>query len=688
MSARILSIIASLLLSSGLLVACADQQSKPLSERIRIDPADIPKPKPKQVQQVPSPHQTASAKDTAPPRMEVRSEAEEIEWREARRRDVHCRHSPRFDGEATGDGAPLAEAMRRGDKVAARRAISGGAATFPSLPPAQKRWIDRTRLSGRLNDAVLLGDPGNVKLLLAQGADPNIAFEDDSALSAVAIAARCNRPKALRLLIAAGGEVDRRVLWTDNYRYQNESRPLSLAVDSNALEAVEVLLAAGADPNGLDYNEGFNGYVTAGPPLLQLPSRAIARALLRAGADPNYADPETGLTPLISAAESNAPGLVRLLLQYGANPDIRLRDGRTAAQVARDKGALEALAVLRKPPARLRPDRVVWSAARRRPPGPPAVTGGRGPSSDKKTIVSGLPGEEAIEANVSPYSEAATTTWLGRWWEDVLCRDPDWSEPVTWDRDSDLLAEALRGGDLNLARIEVAGRAATPPGLKPDQQKWLTRTRQSARLVRASARGDLVQVRALIAQGADPALNVEDGSTIGALAQAAQCNHPKVVRVLIESGVKVDQRFRWLWEGMEIRDSTALTLAARSGALSSVKVLLAAGANPDIREITLEIGGGSDRKSPLILARTHAITEALLKAGADPDLGSLADGDTPLMKAARNNDPGRVAMLLKYGANPEIRDKQGLTAADWAKRMGAPEAYAALWTSARKGSGD
>lgn len=478
------------------------------------------------------------------------------------------------------------------------------------------------------------------------------------------------------------------MLWTDNFRHEYQSPPLSLAVDTYALEAVEVLLAAGADPDGLEYYLEFGGSVWAGPPLLTLPSRAIARALLRAGADPNYADPHTGLTALMSAAASNDPGLVRLLLQYGADPDMRSFDGQTAADIARDEGALEALAVLRKPPARLGPDRVVRPPARRRPPGPLAVTGGRGPSSDNKTIVPGLPGEEAIEANVSPYSEAAATSWLDRWREDVLCRDPDWSEPVTWNQDSGLLAEALSGGDLKLARIEVAGRAATPPGLKPDQRKWLTRTRQSVRLVRASARGDLGQARALVAQGADPALNIEDSSTIGALAQAAQCNHPKVVRVLLGSGVKVDQRFRWLWEGMEIRDGTALTLAARSGALSSVKVLLAAGANPDIREITLEIGAGSDRNSPLMLARTQAIAQALLEAGADPDLGSLASGDTPLMKAARSNDPGRIAMLLKYGANPDIRDKQGLTAADWARRIGAPEAYTALRTSARKGSGD
>lgn len=69
-------------------------------------------------------------------RMAVRSEAEIIAWREARRRNVYCVPISMFDGEADRSGAELAEAMRSGDKVAARRAISGRAATFPSLTPA------------------------------------------------------------------------------------------------------------------------------------------------------------------------------------------------------------------------------------------------------------------------------------------------------------------------------------------------------------------------------------------------------------------------------------------------------------------------------------------------------------------------------------------------------------------------
>lgn len=549
-------------------------------------------------------------------------------------------------------------------------------------------WIDRTRLSGRLNAAARSGDLGAIKRLLAQGADPNIAFEDDSSLSAVAIAARCNRAKALRLLVAGGGQVDRRVRWTNNAYHQYESPPLSLAVDSYALDSVEALLAAGADPNGLEYYLEFGGSVWAGPPLLTLPSRAIAKALLRAGADPNYADPQTGLTALMAAAGGNDPGLVRLLLQYGADPDMRHVDGRTAAGIARDEGALEALAVLRKPTARLRPDRVVRSSKRRSPPRSLAPAGKGMKPREEKTIVTPVPVEESVYERIPLYSEAAATIWLGRWWEDVLCSDPDWSEPVRWDQDSGLLAEALRSGDLKLARVEVAGRAATPPGLKPVQQKWLTRTRQSVRLVRASGRGDLTLVRTLISQGADPAMTVEDSSTIGALAQAAQCNHGAVVKMLIRAGAKVDQKFTWSWQGMEIRESTALTLAARSGAVTSVRVLLAAGANPDLMEIAREPSGGGDRQSPLMLARTDAIVEALLNAGADADLASPVSGDTPLMYAARKNSPQRIAMLLKHGANPEARNKQGDTAADLAKKIGAREAYAALKRAGRTASGN
>ncbi|MBX3479995.1 MAG: ankyrin repeat domain-containing protein [Caulobacter sp.] len=75
---------------------------------------------------------------------------------------------------------------------------------------------------------------------------------------------------------------------------------------------------------------------------------------------------------------------------------------------------------------------------------------------------------------------------------------------------------------------------------------------------------------------------------------------------------------------------------------------------------------------------------ALLNAGADADLASPVSGDTPLMYAARMNSPQRIRMLLKHGANPDARNKQGKTAADLAKRIGAPHAYATLKRAAGK----
>jgi hypothetical protein len=100
--------------------------------------------------------------------------------------------------------------------------------------------------------------------------------------------------------------------------------------------------------------------------------------------------------------------------------------------------------------------------------------------------------------------------------------------------------------------------------------------------------------------------------------------------------------------------------AVRSGDVTSVRQMLASGADPNATE-------GINDWTPLL----HAIhknqagsVEALLDGHADPN--RAVKGMTPLMMAAGYGYTPIVRLLLARGANPRIRDLDGWTAVDWA----------------------
>ena len=70
--------------------------------------------------------------------------------------------------------------------------------------------------------------------------------------------------------------------------------------------------------------------------LIMAGTAEIAEALLAAGATVNVAS-AAGVTPLMRAAGSGRPDVVRVLLGAGADANAKRDDGRSAADFARDK---------------------------------------------------------------------------------------------------------------------------------------------------------------------------------------------------------------------------------------------------------------------------------------------------------------------------------------------------------------
>ena len=121
-------------------------------------------------------------------------------------------------------------------------------------------------------------------------------------------------------------------------RDQDGLTPLMWAARFGAVDAMAVLLDAGADPNGRDARNRWT-------PLLHAIHRqqpAAVRLLLAHGADPNAASPGN-VTPLMMAADDRDPSTVRLLLAHGADADALGPGGRTALTQAVSGGALTDL---------------------------------------------------------------------------------------------------------------------------------------------------------------------------------------------------------------------------------------------------------------------------------------------------------------------------------------------------------
>jgi ankyrin repeat protein len=151
------------------------------------------------------------------------------------------------------------------------------------------------------------------------------ACSAEPALPLALVAAR-NAAATVRQLLELGHAADE----TDG----NGLTPLMWAARSGAVDAMTVLIDAGADPNARDRRNGWT------PLLHAIHKRHVdaARLLLERGADPNQRT--QSFTPLLMAAPDPDPEFVKLLLSYGADPSARGNGGSTALSEAVSGGAL------------------------------------------------------------------------------------------------------------------------------------------------------------------------------------------------------------------------------------------------------------------------------------------------------------------------------------------------------------
>jgi ankyrin repeat protein len=167
-----------------------------------------------------------------------------------------------------------------------------------------------------------------------------VSAQDEHGVSALLLSLYHRRPDARDALLAAGapigpleaaalGDVDKLEGADLSVRGGDGFTPLHLAAFFGGADAVNAILATGADPDA-DADNTF--HVRPIHSASAVGDHASVRVLLAAGANPNVAQ-DRGFTPLHTAAHNNDAELAKLLLEHGADPDAADDSGKTPRDV-------------------------------------------------------------------------------------------------------------------------------------------------------------------------------------------------------------------------------------------------------------------------------------------------------------------------------------------------------------------
>ncbi len=183
--------------------------------------------------------------------------------------------------------------------------------------------------------------------------------------------------------------------------------------------------------------------------------------------------------------------------------------------------------------------------------------------------------------------------------------------------------------------------------------------------------GDRERVQALIA-GDPAAASARDENGLSAVLTALYQQRRDIAETLLAAGPELDVLDAAATGRLDVLraeiDANPEALAARSpegftplhlaaffGGAAAVRLLLTAGAPADAD------ADNPPRVRPIhsaTAARDHEAVQALLEAGADPNVQQQG-GFTPLQSAAHSDDVQSTELLLRHGADPDLAADDG-----------------------------
>ena len=436
------------------------------------------------------------------------------------------------------------------------------------------------RAAAPVADAAMQGDLTALRTLLARGVDVNVPQGDG--MTALHWAAQRGDSVMSGLLLRARASV-RTATRVGAYQ------PLHIASSAGSTAIVKQLLAARADVRAVT-SEGVT-------PLHLAAMSGVAgtvTALVKAGADVNALEPGWNQSPLMLAAARGRTDAVRVLMKAGANPSLAARTMDIMASAAQDRQAkMRRDAVLQKlREAQGQANNPNWI------PTPEQVQAAVKASREVEQAAASAQAIAGVR-DATAAEEARLAAQGGRGLDDD---NPAYNEMMGVQGGLTALLLAVREGEIETTMALLDG------GANIDQ---VSAGDHTSPLLMAAINGHYDLTLALVKRGANPNLYSDAGAgplfavlnkewapstrtPQPAFQLQQQATYLEVVKALLDAKADPNARLsRSLWYttynrdnlGVDFNGATPFLRAAYATDVPAMKLLLAAGADPNVGTI-------------------------------------------------------------------------------------------------------